>query len=128
MIVWNFRIWLAKEHEIFSPAQLQKVLVTRAGVRLSLQALSSLMKNRPGALRFQTMQAICNALNCRLSDFCQMTPDVHELGRLNAGDPKRLYGSLSKDISKERFYPDPSEYFPIRKRRSGNPLSKGSAI
>lgn len=128
MIVWNFRIWLAKEHEIFSPVQLQKVLVTRAGVRLSLQTLSNLMKNCPGAIRFQTMQAICNALNCRLSDFCQMTPDAHQIEHMNTGDPKRLYGSHSKDISKERIYPDPSEYFPVRKRRSGDLLSKGSTI
>jgi DNA-binding Xre family transcriptional regulator len=127
VVVWNFRVWLAKEHEIFSPTQLQKVLVERAGVRLSLQALSSLMKSRPGAIRFQTMQAICTALNCRLSDFCQMTPDA-QFGRPNAGDPKRLYGPLTKDAGKEGMYPDPSEYFPVRQRRSGEVLGTVSDI
>ncbi len=127
MVVWNFRVWLAKERGIFSPAQLQKVLVERAGVRLSLQALSSLMKSRPEAIRFQTMQAICNALNCRLSDFCQMTPDA-QFGRPNAGDPKRLYGPLSKDVREERMYPDPSEYFPVRQRRSSEAQGLGSEI
>jgi len=125
-VVWNFRMWLAKEHEIFSPAQLQKVMIEHAGVKLSLQALSSLMKNRPGAIRFQTMQAICNALNCRLSDFCQMTPDVQS-GLLNTSNPKRLYGSLNKDNRKERLYPDPSEYFPAKKRAAGELISRGSA-
>lgn len=124
-LIWDFRIWLAQEYEIFSPAQLQKVLVERAGVKLSLQALSNLMKSRPGAIRFQTMQAICNALNCRLSDFCQMTPDVQPR-TLHTGDPKRLYGSLSKDNCKERLYPDPSEYFPAGKRLSGEVLNRRS--
>jgi DNA-binding Xre family transcriptional regulator len=127
MVVWNFRVWLAREREIFSPTQLQKVLVERAGVRLSLQALSSLMKGRPEAIRFQTMQAICNALNCRLSDFCQMTPDK-QFGRPNVADPKRLYGSLSPVARKERIYPDPSEYFPVVQRRSGEALRTGSKI
>jgi DNA-binding Xre family transcriptional regulator len=46
-----------------------------AGVQLSLTSVSALINKTPDVLRVRTMQAICNALNCKLSEFCEIEPD-----------------------------------------------------
>lgn len=62
-VIWNLRKWLAVEHDIYRASELQALLVRRAGVQFSLQAISSLLNGEPNALRLQTMQALCNALD-----------------------------------------------------------------
>lgn len=74
-IVWDLRKWLAVNHDIYRPSELQAALVERVGVRLSLQAISALLKKEPQGLRIQTIQAICDTFNCRLSDFCDVLPN-----------------------------------------------------
>ncbi len=74
-VVWNLKKWLAAEHNIYRPTELQQLLAEKAGVQLSLQAVSTLLNSTPGALRLKTIQALCNALNCSLSDFCEVSPD-----------------------------------------------------
>ena len=77
-IIWNLKKWLAVERDIYRPSNLQKLLVDKGGVRLSLQAVTALVNGRPSALRLQTMQSLCNVLNCKLNDFCQVVPDQAE--------------------------------------------------
>src|SRR5258708_5439792 len=77
-VVWNLKKWLALERDIYRPSELQAVLSEKAGVQLSIQALSALINGTPSALRFQTVQALCNALQCELSDFCRVLPDSEE--------------------------------------------------
>src|SRR2546429_897835 len=74
-ITWNLKKWLAVERDIYRPSELQALLAEKAGVQLSHQAVSALMNEKPNALRLQTIQALCNALNCKLSDFCEVLPD-----------------------------------------------------
>lgn len=74
-IQWNLRQWLATNRQIYRPAELQALLEEKTGVQLSWQAISSLLNNVPSGLRFSTIQALCNALNCNLSDFCDILPD-----------------------------------------------------
>ena len=75
---WNLKRWLAVERNIYRPSELRTLLVTKAGVKLSLQAVSALVNGTPGALRLRTIQALCNALDCKLSDFCEVFPDTDE--------------------------------------------------
>ena len=75
---WNLKRWLAVERNIYRPSELHTLLVTKAGVKLSLQSVSALVNRTPGALRLRTMQALCNALDCKLSDFCEVFPDADE--------------------------------------------------
>src|SRR5579883_1462994 len=72
---WNLKQWLASNRQIYRPADLQALLEEKGGVQLSWQAVSALLNNEPGALRLSTIQALCNALNCNLSDFCDVLPD-----------------------------------------------------
>jgi LacI family transcriptional regulator len=94
-VVWNLKKWLAVEHDIYRPSELQALLKEKAGVQLSLQAISALFNGRPTALRLQTMQALCNALGCKLSDFCDVLPDRAGVTAEGRGKeiPRRLYGA-----------------------------------
>jgi LacI family transcriptional regulator len=89
-IEWDLKQWLAVKHQIYRPSELQALLEEKAGLQLSLQAISSLLNNVPGALRLSTMQALCTALNCSLNDFCRVFPDqaatAHHLEILQEGE------------------------------------------
>jgi len=75
---WDLKRWLAVERNIYRPSELHTLLVTKAGAKLSLQSVSALVNGTPGALRLRTIQALCNALDCNLSDFCEVFPDADE--------------------------------------------------
>ncbi|HLZ58266.1 MAG TPA: helix-turn-helix transcriptional regulator, partial [Ktedonosporobacter sp.] len=76
-IQWNLRQWLASNRQIYRPSELRSLLEEKAGTQLSWQAISSLLNTVPSALRLSTIQALCNALNCNLSDFFDVLPDQH---------------------------------------------------
>lgn len=99
-IIWNLRKWLALNRDIYRPADLQLLLREKAGVILSHQAVATLMHSTPSALRLQTIQALCTALDCKLSDFCEVLPDTdaNRMRRRKASGspvepPRRLYGA-----------------------------------
>lgn len=113
-IVWNLKKWLAVHRDIYRPTELQALLEERAGVVLSHQAVSALINRTPSALRMQTIQALCTALDCKLSDFCEVLPDTErERHRKVAGQPRRLYGKPSGNVQTESgiAFPAPSDYY-----------------
>lgn len=75
-ITWMLRHKLAVERHIFAAPQLQELIREKVGITIPLRELEPLMGNDPPAYaRVRTLQAICNALECALSDFCSVTPD-----------------------------------------------------
>lgn len=115
-VVWKLKKWLAVERDIYRPSELQARLAERAGVQLSLQAVSALINGTPSALRLQTIQALCNALDCKLSDFCDVLPDAGagpQKRRKAAGEgPVRLYGKGEKPKGTDSIFPDPKKFTP----------------
>lgn len=113
-VVWNLKKWLAVERDIYRPSELQALLAEKAGVQLSLQAVSALINGKPNALRLQTIQAVCNALNCKLSDFCDVLPDPakeqKKRRQVIGVTPERLYGSKKQPESRENIFPDPHQF------------------
>ncbi len=113
-ILWNLKKWLALERDIYRPSQLQALLAEKAGVQLSLQAISTLINGTPNALRLQTIQALCNALDCKLSDFCEVVPDTQKeqqkQRKVANSRPIRLYGSKEPAKNQESIFPDPHHY------------------
>lgn len=114
-VVWNLKKWLVVERDIYKPSQLQTLLVEQVGIRLSLQAISALINGTPNALRLQTVQALCNALNCKLSDFCDVLPDVtagaQKRQKAVGEGPSRLYGRTKKHEGEgESEFPDPRDF------------------
>jgi len=74
-INWNLREWLAVNRKIYRATDLQALIVEKTGVYLSIPTLSALMTETPGAIRFKTMLVLCTALECKLSDFCDIEPE-----------------------------------------------------
>lgn len=74
-LVWKLKRTMVLQSDLHRASELQAASVERAGLRLSLTSVSALINKKPEALRVPTMQAICNALNCRLSDFLEIEPD-----------------------------------------------------
>lgn len=112
-VIWNLKKWLVIEHNIYRPVDLQKLIEEKAGVKLSLQAVSSLINQEPSGVRFKTIQALCNALDCKLSDFCDVIPDSTKEQQLEqtGSEPQPLYGNPKKSADKEEsIFPDPNQY------------------
>lgn len=113
-VIWNLKKWLVLEHNIYRPVDLQKLIEEKAGVKLSLQAVSSLINHEPSGVRFKTIQALCNALDCKLSDFCDVIPDSakEQKKRLEEGsEPRPLYGNPQQSTDQEdSIFPDPNQY------------------
>ncbi len=122
-IVWNLKKWLAVERDIYRPSELQAALVEKAGVQLSLQAISALINGEPTALRLHTIQALCNALDCKLSDFCDVLPDAakeqEKQRKVAGGRPVRLYGAKESSKNQESLFPDPHQYTDAKGDQSG---------
>ena len=122
-IVWNLKKWLAVERDIYRPSELQALLAAKAGVQLSLQAISALINGKPNALRLQTIQALCNALDCKLSDFCEVLPDTakeqQKQRKVASGTPVRLYGAKAPSKTQESIFPDPHQYTDTKKGQGG---------
>jgi DNA-binding Xre family transcriptional regulator len=122
-IVWNLKKWLAVERDIYRPSELQVLLAEKAGVQLSLQAISALINGKPNALRLQTIQALCNALDCKLSDFCEVLPDTakeqQKQRKVASGTPVRLYGAKEKAKNQESIFPDPHQYTQTKQGQRG---------
>lgn len=122
-IVWNLKKWLAVERDIYRPSELQALLAEKAGVQLSLQAISALINGKPNALRLQTIQALCNALDCKLSDFCEVLPDTakerQKQRKAASGTPVQLYGTKASAKTQESLFPDPHQYMETKKEQRG---------
>ena len=115
-VVWNPKKWLAVERDIYHPIELQTLLAGKSGVQLSLQAVSALINGRPSALQLQTMQELCNALECEHFDFCNVLPETvqgqkEKSRKVAGGVPIRLYGAkTTSSASKESSSPDLHKY------------------
>lgn len=105
-VVWNFRKWLAVNRDIYRPSQLQELIAQRVGVYISIQTLSGLMNGAPDGIRFKTMQAICDALECDSTDFFYIQHDVlkkQPSQKKVVGDLPPLYGKKTqKQQSKQQ--------------------------
>jgi DNA-binding Xre family transcriptional regulator len=121
-VVWNFKKWLAVERNIYRPSELQALIAERAGVQLSLTAVSALVNGTPSAIRCQTMLAVVTALDCDLCDFFTIRSDARPGARYAhrkvAGEGLvRLYGRKEKEKEKtpDSIFPDPRQFLPPKK-------------
>jgi len=95
---WNLRRELFLRKSIHRPVDLQ-ALLRENGYSLSLPAVCALVNREPKALPLETAQALCNSLDCTLSDLCTMEPD------------RKRRGPHLSDCQEDEF-PDPFQ-FPI---------------
>lgn len=100
-LIWTPRKELVMRKELYRAVDFQSLLAEH-GLPLSLPAVSALLKRTPKSLRIGTMQGICNALNCRLSDFCDIEPDTPAQSDATSNQP---FESLDGVI-----FPDPYKF------------------
>lgn len=108
MIKWKFKAFLAEKHQIYSVTELQKQIVKKTGVAISLAQLCKLVNAQPQMLRFSTIEIICTALNCELKDFLIIGPKTM--------DPEKKRKLSFKNTPKSKVgtknFPSPADYEP----------------
>jgi DNA-binding Xre family transcriptional regulator len=106
MVKWTFKSYLSSKHQIYSATELQKRIVKKTGVAISVAQLCKLVNKTPAMLRFSTMEIICTALACELNDFVQIGPKT-----MNPDKPRKLsFKNTPKSKIGTKSFPAPSDY------------------
>ncbi len=66
-IRWKLRM-TAAQHEVWTGAQLRRLLAERAGLELSSASVSALFTKTPSQVKLATLAALCTALECSPND------------------------------------------------------------
>jgi putative transcriptional regulator len=66
-IRWKLRM-AAAQREVWTGAQLQRLLAEKAGLELSSASVSALFTKQPSQIKLSTLIALCTALECTPND------------------------------------------------------------
>lgn len=104
-IQWRLKT-LAAERGIYRAKDLQRKITEATGVIISLQNVCNLLKGKPQSIRLHTVEIICTALDCKMADFCNVSPkkfDVDKIRKLSfENTPHKARGKSS--------FPEPKDY------------------
>jgi DNA-binding Xre family transcriptional regulator len=70
-IAWKLRM-AAAQREVWTGAQLRRLLAERAGLQLSSASVSALLTKQPTQLKLATLAALCTALDCGPGDLIEV--------------------------------------------------------
>jgi putative transcriptional regulator len=70
-ISWRLRI-AAAQREVWTGAQLRRLLAGRAGLHLSPASVSALLTRQPAQVKLETLAALCTALECTPNDLIEV--------------------------------------------------------
>src|SRR2546430_10770920 len=62
----------AAQREVWTGAQLRRLLAERAGLPLSSASVSALLTGQPAQLKLSTLAALCTALDCTPNDLLEV--------------------------------------------------------
>lgn len=68
---WRLRM-AAAQREVWTGAQLRRLLAEKAGLELSAASVSALLTNQPSQLKLNTLAALCTALDCTPNDLLEL--------------------------------------------------------
>jgi len=66
-IRWKLRM-AAAQREVWTGADLRRLMAERAGVELSAASISALLTKQPSQVKLSTLAALCTALECTPDD------------------------------------------------------------
>lgn len=66
-ITWKLRM-AAAQREVWTGAQLRRLLAEKAGLELSSASVSALLTKEPNQVKLSTLAALCTALGCSPND------------------------------------------------------------
>lgn len=70
-IRWRLRM-AAAQREVWTGAQLRRLLVEKAGLELSAASVSALLTKQPSQVKLSTLAALCTALECTPNDLIEV--------------------------------------------------------
>lgn len=70
-IGWKLRM-AAAQREVWTGAQLRRLLAERAGLQLSSASVSVLLTKEPNQIKLSTLLALCTALECTPNDLLEV--------------------------------------------------------
>lgn len=70
-IRWKLRM-AAAQREVWTGAQLRRLLAERAGLELSAASVSALFTKEPSQVKLSTLAALCTALDCTPNDLFEV--------------------------------------------------------
>jgi putative transcriptional regulator len=70
-VKWKLRM-AAAQREVWTGADLRRLLKERAGVQLSSASVSALMTGQPSQVKLSTLAALCTALDCSPNDLFEV--------------------------------------------------------
>jgi DNA-binding Xre family transcriptional regulator len=88
----------AAQREVWTGAQLRRLLRERAGLNLSSASISALFTKQPSQLKLDTLAALCTALDCTPNDLIEIdTTPVERPAETSAPtyEPSRAEGKRS---------------------------------
>ena len=106
-INWRLKTYLFTKHSISSITELRKVISKKTGIVISLQNLSNIVNKKPVQIRLGTMEIICSALDCHLSDFLEIKPKNYQ-----KSEEKRKLSFKNTPHSQraKKAFPEPKDY------------------
>lgn len=73
MAVFRWRLRMAAaQREVWTGAQLRRLLADKAGLELSAASISALLTNQPVQVKLDTLAALCTALDCTPNDLLEL--------------------------------------------------------
>ena len=70
-IKWQLRL-AAAHREVWTGAQLRRLLAERSGLHLSSASVSALLTKQPAQVKLDTLAALCAALECTPNDLFEV--------------------------------------------------------
>lgn len=100
-ITWRLRM-AAAQREVWTGAQLRRLLAERAGLDLSAASVSVLLTKEPSQLKLSTLLAICTALECTPNDLLEVDTTPVERAPtpkpVTAAPAKKVVGSRGRSM------------------------------
>jgi putative transcriptional regulator len=92
-IRWRLRM-AAAQREVWTGAQLRRLLAERAGLEMSAASVSALLTKQPSQVKLQTLVALCTALECTPDDLFEVdtTPVAQARPPVRRSEPKAARG------------------------------------
>lgn len=106
MIRWKLKTLMAQKHQIYSVTELQKLIVKKTGVVISVANLCKYVNKQPKMIRFETMEIICSALECELSSILKVSPKVFNPEKKS----KLSFKNTPKAKIATKAFPEPRDY------------------
>ncbi|MFT6128096.1 MAG: DNA-binding Xre family transcriptional regulator [Flavobacteriaceae bacterium] len=106
-VSWRLKTYLSQKHSIYTPTALKKEITLKTGIIVSLPNICKLINKKPALVSLNMMELLCSTLDCKLSDFFEITPREYK----NKYEKKK-YSYKNTPLSKRgtQGFPSPKDY------------------